>query len=189
MRRQVSIAGMREAKAEIRWPKSESRPASRKLFRFELPPSVPPAGGVVRAARQPTRRRRSRKPRKAAPRGYATRFTIRLQPRKRGTPNKNFSHCFVFVALQSVKVTHSREDFSRQRPPDFVAQVSKPAVSPTSQSAGQAAVTQAAGWETRDTADLSVSASLRRDRAGAKGEGGEVCATLDAATPRCDLCG
>jgi hypothetical protein len=38
-------------------------------------------------------------------------------------------------------------------------------------------ITQFEGLETRDTADLSVSASLRRDRAGAKGEGGEVCAT------------
>ena len=51
------------------------------------------------------------------------------------------------------------------------------------------AVVQSAGLETRDTADLSVSASLRRDRAGAKGEGGEVCATGVAATPRCVLCG
>jgi hypothetical protein len=43
---------------------------------------------------------------------------------------------------------------------------------------------QSAGLETRDTADLSVSASLRRDRAGAKGEGGEVCATGVAAPLR-----
>jgi len=41
-----------------------------------------------------------------------------------------------------------------------VAQVSKPAVSPTSQSAGRAAVAQAAGLETRDTADLEVCATL-----------------------------
>ena len=40
-----------------------------------------------------------------------------------------------------------------------------------------------AGLETRDTADLSVSASLRRDRAEAGGEGGEVGATV--AVPRC----
>jgi hypothetical protein len=38
-----------------------------------------------------------------------------------------------------------------------VAQVSKPAVSPTSKSAGQAFV-ERAGFETRDTADLEVNA-------------------------------
>src|SRR5512142_1760560 len=40
-----------------------------------------------------------------------------------------------------------------------------------------------AGLETRDTADLSASASLRRDRAEAAGEGGEVCATNGAFVP------
>jgi hypothetical protein len=39
-----------------------------------------------------------------------------------------------FAALSRNFVTF-REDFSRQRPPAFVAQVSKPAVSPTSKSA------------------------------------------------------
>jgi hypothetical protein len=40
-----------------------------------------------------------------------------------------------FSALQYVRIIARREDFSRQRPPAFVAQVSKPAVSPTSLSA------------------------------------------------------
>jgi GTP cyclohydrolase FolE2 len=56
----------------------------------------------------------------------------------------------------------------------FAAQVSTPAVSSTSQSAGRRQP-PLASLETRDTADLSVSASLRRDRVEA--EGGEVCAT------------
>ena len=47
------------------------------------------------------------------------------------------------------------------------------------------AMVPSAGLETRDTADLSVSASLRRDRAEAGGEGGEVCATGVAASPLC----
>ena len=41
-----------------------------------------------------------------------------------------------------------------------VAQVSKPAVSPISQSAGPQGVANFAGWETRDTADLEVCATI-----------------------------
>jgi hypothetical protein len=46
--------------------------------------------------------------------------------------------------------------YSKQRLLDFVAQISKPAVLPTSKSAGRAAVARAARLETRDTPDLEV---------------------------------
>jgi len=44
----------------------------------------------------------------------------------------------------------------------FVAPVSKPAVSPTSQSARVPVVARPAGWETRDTADWEVCATGQR---------------------------
>jgi hypothetical protein len=56
--------------------------------------------------------------------------------------------------------------FFRQWPLDFVAQVSKPAVSPTSKSARPTAAIPAAGLETRDTADLEVRATLVAAEAG-----------------------
>jgi hypothetical protein len=42
-----------------------------------------------------------------------------------------------------------------------VAQVSQPAVSPTSKSAGRGNIGKPADWEIRDTADLEVCATIR----------------------------
>jgi carbon-monoxide dehydrogenase small subunit len=78
-------------------------------------------------------------------------------------------------ALEQAAVAHPA---LRDKP--AVPQTSKSAVSAISKSATPEHVERLVGLETRDTADLSVSASLRRDRAEAGGEGGEICATITA---------
>src|SRR5258708_3736819 len=76
----------------------------------------------------------------------------------------------------NLKVGCEKRGWSYQRQGAKVAPVSKPAVSLTSKSAARGGVVAATDLEIRDTADLSVFTSFRRDRAEAGGEGGKVCA-------------